>query len=157
MTGRYGLISKTFHGTARAADSALRDLIDQQAPAVEGVGATFGQLLDQWLEECERLDLSPTTLRTYRAQIKRTIRPRLGKVPLTTLTAKHLDDLYGAMKAGGKSTKTIRNHHAVISAALHQACPLGMGEDERCRDGQASSGASHPGECSIGRGRPTGD
>ena len=125
VTGKYGLVSKTFHGTARDADSALRDLIDQQAPAVDGVGATFGQLLDQWLEECERLDLSPTTLRSYRAQIKRTIRPRLGKVPLTALTAKHLDDLYGAMKASGKSTKTIRNHHAVISAALHQAVRWG--------------------------------
>ena len=125
VTGKYGLMSKTFHGTARDADSALRDLLDQQAPAVDGVGATFGQLLDQWLEECERLDLSPTTLRSYRAQIKRTIRPRLGKVPLTALTAKHLDDLYGAMKASGKSTKTIRNHHAVISAALHQAVRWG--------------------------------
>jgi len=92
---------------------------------VDGVGATFGQLLDQWLEECERLDLSPTTLRTYQAQIKRTIRPRLEKVPLTALTAKHLDDLYGAMKASGKSTKTIRNHHAIISAALHQAVRWG--------------------------------
>jgi integrase len=125
VTGRYGLISKTFHGTSRAADAALRDLIDQQAPAVDGIGATFGQLLDQWLEECERLDLSPTTLRSYRAQIKRTIRPRLGKVPLTALTAKHLDDLYGAMKASGKSTKTIRNHHALIAAALHQAVRWG--------------------------------
>ncbi len=125
VTGRYGLISKTFHGTARDADSALRDLIDQQAPGLDGVGATFGQLLDQWLEECERLDFSPTTLRTYRSQIKGTIRPRLGKVPLTALTAKHLDDLYGAMKASGKSTKTIRNHHAIISAALHQAVRWG--------------------------------
>jgi integrase len=125
VTGRYGLISKTFHGTSRAADSALRDLIDQQAPTVDGAGATFGQLLDQWLEECERLDLSPTTLRSYRSQIEGTIRPRLGKVPLTALTAKHLDDLYGAMKASGKSTKTIRNHHAVISAALHQAVRWG--------------------------------
>jgi integrase len=125
VTGKYGLTSKTFHGTARAADSALRDLIDQQAPGVDGAGATFGQLLDEWLCECDRLELSPTTMRTYRAQIKGTIRPRLGKVPLTALTAKHLDDLYGAMKTAGKSTKTIRNHHAIISAALHQAVRWG--------------------------------
>ena len=76
--------------------------MDQQAPGrADGVGATFGQLLDRWLEECERLDLSPTTLRNYRAQIKQTIRPRLGKVKLSQLTARHLDDLYGAMKDGG--------------------------------------------------------
>ena len=36
-------------GTAREADKALRQLIDEQAPAEDGVGATFGQLLAQWL------------------------------------------------------------------------------------------------------------
>jgi integrase len=89
------------------------------------VGATFGQLLDQWLEECERLDLSPTTLRNYESSVRTSIRPRLGQVPLSTLSAKHLDTLYGAMKAAGKSPKTIRNHHAAISAALHQGVRWG--------------------------------
>ena len=79
----------------------------------DGVGATFGQLLDQWLEECERMDLSPTTIRNYRSQVERTIRPALGKVTLSRLTAKNLDALYGAMKDAGKSPKTIRNHHAI--------------------------------------------
>jgi integrase len=125
VTGKYGLLSKTFHGNARAADSALRDLIDQQAPRTDGTGATFGQLLDQWLEECDRMDLSPTTMRTYRAQIKQTIRPRLGKVKLNQLTARNLDTLYGVMKEEGKSPKTIRNHHAIISSALHQAVRWG--------------------------------
>ena len=91
----------------------------------DGTGATFGLLLDRWLEECERLDLSPTTLRTYRAQIKQTLRPRLGKVKLNQLSAKHLDALYGAMKDGGAQPKTIRNHHAIISSALHQAVRWG--------------------------------
>ncbi len=100
--------------------------MDQQAPGrADGVGSTFGQLLDKWLEECDRLDLSPTTMRTYRAQIKTTIRPRLGKVKLNQLTAKHLDDLYGVMKDAGLSAKTIRSHHAIISAALHQGVRWG--------------------------------
>jgi integrase len=121
-TGKYRQISKTFHGAARAADDALRDLVDKYGEAQEdGFGATFGQLLDRWLLECERMDLSPTTMRTYRAQIKQTIRPQLGKVVLSRLTPKHLDDLYGAMKDKGQSSKTIRNHHAIISSALHQA------------------------------------
>jgi hypothetical protein len=122
VTGHPKKISKTFHGGARAADDALRELIEKQAPTrVDGIGVTFGQLLDRWLEEGERLDLSPTTLRTYRSQIEQTIRPRLGKVLLSRLNAKQLDDLYGAMKDAGSSPKTIRNHHAIISSALHQA------------------------------------
>lgn len=130
ITGKPKQVSKTIHGGARAADAALRDLIENQAPSrVDGVGATVGQLLDQWLQECERLDLSPPTMRTYRSQIERTIRPRLGKVPLNRLTSKHLDDLYGVMKAAGQSPKTIRNHHAIVSSALHQAVRWGWVRD----------------------------
>ena len=126
VTEKYKVLSKTFHGSARAADAALRDLVEQRATGrADGVGATVGQLLDRWLEECERMDLSPTTLRTYRAQINGTIRPRLGKVKLHQLTAKHLDDLYGSMKETGSSPKTIRNHHAIISSTLHQGVRWG--------------------------------
>ncbi|WP_298347155.1 helix-turn-helix domain-containing protein [Ferrimicrobium sp.] len=32
VTGKYKVHSKTFHGSAQAADEPLRDLIDQQAP-----------------------------------------------------------------------------------------------------------------------------
>jgi integrase len=60
-------------------------------------------------------------MRTYRSQIDQVIRPRIGKVVLSRLTPKHLDDLYGQMKVEGKSPKTIRNYHAIISSALHQA------------------------------------
>jgi integrase len=125
LTGKPRQVSKTVYGGAKAADDALRDLIEKRAPRTDGMGASFGQLLDRWLAECERLDLSPTTIRNYRAQVERTIRPAIGKVPLTQLNAKHLDDLYGAMKKAGKNPKTIRNHHAVISAALHQATRWG--------------------------------
>ena len=126
VTGKYRQLSRTFHGPARAADDALRDLVDKYGDGSEdGIGATFGHLLDKWLEESERMDLSPTTLRTYRAQVDRTIRPRLGKVKLTQLTTKNLDDLYGQMKDEGLSPKTIRNHHAIISSALHQAVRWG--------------------------------
>ncbi len=125
-TGKYRQMSKSFHGGARAADEALRDLIDRQVPLPsDGHRVTVGQLLNRWLEEGERMDLSPTTLRTYRAQIEQTIRPALGKIQLARLTAKNLDDLYGAMKDRELSPKTIRNHHAIISSALHQAVRWG--------------------------------
>ena len=48
ITGKPEQVSKTVHGGAREADAALRDLIDKQAPSRDdGVGATFGQLLDK--------------------------------------------------------------------------------------------------------------
>lgn len=121
VTGNPRQISRRFHGGSRAADEALRNLVDKFGEGrPDGLGATFGQLLDKWLQESERMDLSPTTLRTYRAQVEQIIRPRLGKIVLTRLTPKHLDDLYRHMKEEGRSPKTIRNYHAIISSALHQ-------------------------------------
>ena len=128
-TGKERQVSKTIYGGSRSADDALRDLLDKAPSRTDGLGAIFGQLLDQWLAECERLDHSPTTLRTYRAQIKRTIRPTLGRIPLTRLSPKHLDTLYGKMKADGLTPKTIRNHHAIISAAPHQGVRWGWVRD----------------------------
>ena len=50
ITGKRKQLSRTFRGPARAADAALRDLVDQQAPSrSDWVGATFGRLLDEWL------------------------------------------------------------------------------------------------------------
>jgi hypothetical protein len=86
-TGKRHQVSKTFHGGARATDAALRDLVDQYTQRrTDGIGVTVGQLLDRWLKECERLDLSPTTVRNYRSQVNGTIRPRLGKIKLHELT-----------------------------------------------------------------------
>ena len=126
VTGNPRQLSKSVHGSARDADDVMRDLIAKHGGvSADGIGATFGDLLDQWLTECERLDRSPTTLRNYRSQVEATIRPTLGKVKVSRLSPKHLDDLYGSMKESGRSAKTIRNHHATISSALHQAVRWG--------------------------------
>jgi integrase len=142
VTGNPRQLSKTVRGSARDADDVLRDLIAKHGGASsDGVGATFGQLLDLWLEECERLDRSPTTIRNYKSQIEKGIRPALGKVKLSRLSAKNLDELYGAMKEDGRSAKTIRNNHAIISSALHQAVRWGWVRDsvaDRARPPQVS-------------------
>jgi integrase len=125
-TGNPRQLGKTVHGNARDPDGVLHDLIAKHGGgSTDGVGATFGQLLDLWLEECERLDRSPTTVRTYRSQIDKTVRPALGKVKVGRISARHLDDLYGAMKEQGRTAKTIRNHHAIFSSAQHHAVRWG--------------------------------
>ena len=122
VSGKKRQISRTVHGPAKVADAVLRDMIESLAPGrADGLGVTFSQLLDRWLNECERMELSPTTLRTYRSQVKNMLRPRLGNMQISRLTAKHFDDLYGATKTDGKSPKTIRNLHATVSSCLHQA------------------------------------
>ncbi len=56
VTGKKRQLSKTVYGGAKAANEVLRDLIENKAPRTDGMGVSFGQLLDQWREECERLD-----------------------------------------------------------------------------------------------------
>lgn len=56
---------------------------------------------------------------------------------------KHLDSLYGEMKDAGLSAKTMRNHHAIISSALHQAVRWEWVRESGCR-------------CSRGPGSPAG-
>jgi hypothetical protein len=74
LPGRVRHVSKTVRGSSREADAVLRDLIEKQVlTRPDGVRVTFGQLLDRWLEECDRLELSPTTMRTYRSQIEQTM------------------------------------------------------------------------------------
>ena len=125
VTGTEKQMSKTVYGGAKAADEVLRDLIANKAPALTGwvshsVSCSMSGSQSASGSTCRR---RPST--AYRSQIERTIRPALGKIVLTRLTAKHLDDLYGAMKDAGKAPKTIRNHHAIISSALHQAARWG--------------------------------
>jgi hypothetical protein len=96
QTGHPRQRSRIFHGGSRAAGDALRDLVEKHGEGHrDGFGATVGQLLDRWLEQCERLNLSPTTIRNYRSQVKQTIRPKLGRIVLAKLTPKHLDTLSG--------------------------------------------------------------
>ena len=79
------------------------------------------QRFDAFVADSERRDRSPTTLRSFRSQIESRIRPAIGGVPVTELTARHLDEFYGQLKRSGLSPKTIWNYHATISAALSLA------------------------------------
>ena len=59
-------LSKTVHGTKREAQRALATLVsDVSAGRFVATPATFGELLDRWLEHVDD-HLSPTTVREYR-------------------------------------------------------------------------------------------
>jgi integrase len=96
-----------------------------------GTSATVSVLLDRHLEHLERKGLSPKTLHTYRKYIDTTINPALGRRPVQKLTAWDLDALYATMAKAGRSSSTIRQHHAILSGALRQAvkwgwCPINV-------------------------------
>ena len=113
---------RTFKGGKRAAERALAKFVTQVGDGkvpIESV--TVSGLVDRWLEHCETLGRSPTTMRKYRDIIERVIRPELGAIKLDKLTARHLDALYAKLTKKGNKPATVRRVHALIGAALHQA------------------------------------
>jgi len=86
---------------------------------------TVGELLDRFLDQAASLGRSPTTLREYRRIANKVLRPELGALKLSKLSARDLDALYGRLTAKGNKPTTVRRVHALIAAALHQAVKWG--------------------------------
>jgi integrase len=111
----------TFRGTETAARKALAKLVaDAQAGKFDRSNATVGQLLDRWLEHITPVR-RPSTIAGYRAKIDHAIRPALGDTRLAKLTAAELDRCYRGWQDKGLAPATVRQYHAIMSAALHQA------------------------------------
>jgi integrase len=109
-------------GGVRKARSELAKMRSSVAKGQVHTGTeTVGELLDRWLAHCESKGLSPTTMRKYRSIAERVVRPELGRVRLSKLTAGHLDRLYAKLTAKGNEPTTVRRVHALIGAALHSA------------------------------------
>jgi integrase len=109
-------------GGVRKARAELAKLRSSVARGQVPTGSeTMGELLGRWLAHCESKGLSPTTMRKYRSIAETVVRPELGKVRLSKLTAGHLDRLYTKLAAKGNKATTIRRAHALIGAALHSA------------------------------------
>lgn len=95
---------------------------------------TFGQWLDAWMENYAKLQVRPSSHKTYQGFIENHIKPALGDIPLEKLTAMSLQQLYKHLlesgriertesrsKPKGLSVKTVRNINQMISSALNCA------------------------------------
>ena len=120
VSGHAIQIHRTFHGSETAARKALAKLVAEvQAGKFDRTRATVGQLLDKWLEQIGS-SRRPSTVAGYRSKIEHAIRPALGDVRLSKLGADDLDANYRAWLEGGLSPTTVRQYHAILSAALRQ-------------------------------------
>ena len=104
---------------------ADRELAKMVADAERGIGSpqtiTVGTLLDRFLEHATAIGRSPTTLKEYTRIVESVLRPELGGMRLTRLTAGDLDRLYAKLTTAGAKAITVRHVHALMGVALHQA------------------------------------
>ena len=125
-TGAIRHVSRTTTDGIRAARELRAQLITEVARGEHGSNeGTFGSLLDAWLRDGKQ-GRSPSTLAGYRIKIDSVIRPELGTVELSRLTARDLDVFYGRLIKAGKSPAMVMHYHRIISAALRQAEKWGM-------------------------------
>jgi integrase len=115
--------------TKRAAQNALRKMLVDAARGelVEPSRQPLGDYLDEW---AEGLRLAPSTIASYRKNIRLHIRPRIGTERLATLTTERINALYRELERSGRadhregeglSPRTVRYIHTILSAALSAA------------------------------------
>ena len=103
---------------------------------------TVGAWLDIWIKEYNS-DVKPSTLEQYKYQIRVHLKPGLGVVKLSSLTAPMIQSLYNRLgrpfklkqkdskgksvvrERPGLSPKSIKNMHSVLHSALDKALKLG--------------------------------
>ena len=116
----------------------LRQNIDayQGVDLTEESRMTLSEWLDRWLEQMS-LTLRPDTLKRYRGDMDRHVKPRLGQKKLTQLTAEDLRELYRFLleqgriaprpgQSPGLSPATVRGIHAALHQALQAAAEQGL-------------------------------
>jgi len=86
-------------------------------------GTTCGQWWQQWLEG--KVNLRPSTRRSYETHIRLYLQPHLGHVRLQDLTTGHVERMYASIRSrgGGRTVgpATVRRVHATVMSALNTA------------------------------------
>ena len=114
--------------TKKAAQAALRDRRTDasRGELVDPSRQPLGDYLGEWTAG---LRLAPSTVSSYRKNVRLHIGPALGTVPLSALTTERIDLLYRDLEKsgrkdghpGGLSPRTVRYIHTILSAALSAA------------------------------------
>jgi integrase len=106
---------------------ALRDIRDGKDPraekavrraALEAAQITLAQLADRWLAEYVRPKLKPRTISDYERLIEQRIKPRLGALPVATVTKSDIISFHAAMaNTPRRANYTIATTRALMTFA----------------------------------------
>jgi integrase len=104
---------------AQAEYDRLKHAVNTSA-YVAPVRQTVGEYLAEWFPAIEHT-IEPSTLSSYRQNVRLHVVPHIGGVQLQRLDAGALNRLYGELRAKGLSTRTIRYVHVILHRALKDA------------------------------------
>jgi len=116
---------------ARTREEARRKLVaaihalDTGAQA-EVSGDTLGEFLDQWLSQVVRPSVRPWTYRGYEVHVRMHLKPLLGHIPLSRLSALDVQQALNRRSEEGLKPKTIRYIRGTLRAGLNHAVKWGL-------------------------------
>lgn len=175
LTGEQRQTSKRGFATKAAAEAFLRRSIAKVTAGTytQPSRVTVAEYLAAWLDGLRK---KPTTMADYRQSARVYIGPRIGGVPLQSLTPEHLDRLYRELETqgkragrcatagvtcrahgcspdrhGGLSPKSVRNVHGMLHRALQEAAERGHVPRNVASDGEAGALSQHARQV-LGRG-----
>jgi integrase len=149
LTGERRQTSKRGFATKASAEAFLRRSLEKVTAGTytQPTRVTVAAYLAEWLDGLRK---KPTTMADYRQSARVYIGPRIGGLPLQSLTPEHLDRLYRELETQGKragrcatagvtcrehgcsperhrglSPKTVRNVHGMLHRALQEAAERG--------------------------------
>ncbi len=149
LTGERRQTSKRGFATKATAEAFLRRSLERVTSGTytQPSRVTLAEYLAEWLGGLRK---KPTTMADYRQSARVYVGPRIGGVPLQSLTPEHLDRLYRELETQGKragrcatagvtcrehgcspdrhdglSPKTVRNVHGMLHRALQEAAERG--------------------------------
>ena len=133
-TGKKRYYSEAVKGAKALAQRRLTELLRQvdTGTFVEPSRLTVAEYFEQWLRDSAGPHVSSRTLESYRGNLDRYLVPKLGRIPLEKLTARHVQEMEaqllqnGGSKGGPLSPRTVLQAHRVLSKALNDAVKLGF-------------------------------
>jgi integrase len=97
----------------------LQRQLDDGLPAPDS-SITVAQLVDRWLDEVNRHQVTTSTAKNYRAMAEHHIKPAIGKKKVASLTTSDVDRFLSKKTDDGLSVSTVRRIRNVLSQALDQ-------------------------------------
>ena len=92
----------------------------------DGAGLSVSEWLFRWLDEMVKPEHKIGTHERYEGIIRRQIIPYLGAVELPAVTSEAVAAMQSDLLRSGLSPSTVRNAHAILSAAYREAIRLGL-------------------------------
>jgi len=123
-------ITATLRGTRRDAERELRRLLTEVDKGGRGPAkGTVGEWFTRWLKIAES-ELSPMTVKNYRAAVEKHLRPLFGNDRLDRLTPVRIQEEMGRLT--GLAASTRRLMHNILNASLSRAVELQVLDRNPC-------------------------